>query len=72
MEYGGHKVSRAAFEMALYEKQKDSDFTSDISPLLSEGSNDFNFSKTFDDLERRLITLVPGTAWSGPQKKSKS
>ncbi len=71
MDYGGHKITRADFEMALYEKRNDPDFTSDMSPLLPEGSDNFDFEKAFDELGRRLISLVPGSAWPGPQQKKK-
>jgi predicted nucleotidyltransferase component of viral defense system len=71
MRYGNHKVTRAEFEMAIYEKRNDSDFTSDISPLLPEGSSTFDFQQAFDDVGQRLIQLIPGEPWSGPQKKKK-
>lgn len=69
MEYGGHKVTRTDFEMSLYEKRNDPDFTSDMAPLLPEGSDDFDFEKAFDELGSRLISLVPGAPWPGPQPK---
>jgi predicted nucleotidyltransferase component of viral defense system len=72
MDYGGHKITRKDFEMALYEKRIDPDFTSDMSPLLPEGSDNFDFEKAFDELGRRLISLVPGSAWPGPQQKKET
>jgi predicted nucleotidyltransferase component of viral defense system len=72
MEYGGHRVTRTDFEMALYEKRNDPDFTSDMSPLLPEGSEDFDFGRAFDEIGNRLISLVPGSPWPGPQKKKKN
>lgn len=71
MEYGGHKVTRTEFEIAMHEKRNDTDFTSDMSPLLPEGSEDFDFGKAFDEIGSRLISLVPGSPWPGPQSKKK-
>lgn len=60
-------MTRNDFEMSLYEKRNDPDFTSDMAPLLPEGSDDFDFEKAFDELGSRLISLVPGAPWPGPQ-----
>lgn len=72
MEYGGHKITRAEFERAMYEKQNDPDFTSDISPLLPVGEEDFDHMKAFADVTQRLISLVPGSPWAGLQPKKKT
>lgn len=71
MKHAGHKVTRAEFEMAMYEKQNDPNFTSDISPLLPEGADSFDYKVAFKDVGQRLITRIPGAAWSGPQNKKK-
>lgn len=63
MAYGKHKVSRAEFEIALDEKRKDSEFTTDIEPLLPDSIQGFNAAIAFKDVETRLITLLPGGAW---------
>ena len=39
MEYEEHQISRAEFEMNLFEKLDDSRFLDDISPLLTTGSS---------------------------------
>ena len=70
MEYGGHKVSRAEFEQALHEKRKDSAFISDIRALLPEGADDFKPQNTFDEIEEKLVYLIPGQAWKGKKEKS--
>ena len=69
MKYGGHSVTRNDFEKSLYEKRGDPDFTSDMSPLLPEGLVDFDYKMAFDDVARRLVALVPGAPWPGPQPK---
>ncbi len=67
MDYGGHKVSRAEFEMAMHEKRNDPDFTSDIEPLLPIGSPKFDPHKTMDELGQRLVSLIPGDPWNKPK-----
>lgn len=63
MKYGGHKVSRAEFEKALYEKRNDVDFTRDIEALLPVTENNFDQAQAFDLVEKNLISRLPGEAW---------
>ena len=63
MDYAGHKVSRAEFQKAMFEKRIDPDFTNDISPLLSFNGEIFNSEKAFDEINKHLIQLLPGEAW---------
>ena len=65
MKYGGHNVTRAQFEIALNEKRNDPAFTNDIEPLLSTDSSSFNQQNTFEDVGKRLISLIPGLPWAG-------
>lgn len=69
MEYGGHKISRAEFEQAMHEKENDPDFTSDISPLLPAGEEDFDHKSAFIDVSQKLVSLVPGAPWAGLKPK---
>lgn len=71
MQYGGHTVTRTEFEMAMHEKKSDPDFTSDISPLLPEGEDDFDYKVAFEEIGQRLVARVPGAPWPGPQQKKK-
>jgi predicted nucleotidyltransferase component of viral defense system len=68
MEYGGHKVSRAEFEMAIHEKREDPVFTSDIAPLVHVESESFDAQTAFTDVEKYLISLLPGESWKKPIK----
>ncbi len=65
MKHSGHKITRAEFEMALFEKRNDPAFTSDISPLLPVRSENFDFHGAFDKVEKRLLPLIPGAPWLG-------
>lgn len=69
MEYGKHKVTRAELEKAIFEKRTDPAFTNDIAPLLPVGTPTFNPQIAFDEVERRLISLVPGAPWTKPKNK---
>jgi predicted nucleotidyltransferase component of viral defense system len=71
MKYGGHSVTRTDFEKAIHEKRSDPAFTSDISPLLPEGTDDFDYNKAFDEVGQRLVALVPGAPWPGPEQRKK-
>jgi predicted nucleotidyltransferase component of viral defense system len=71
MEYGGHKVSRAEFEMAMYEKRKDAGFLADIQALLPVGIGVFDHQSAFNLVEKNLISLVPGEPWKGVGIKQK-
>ena len=61
--HSGHKVSRAEYEKALYEKREDVEFLSDITPLLPIESQNYNPLQAFIDVEKKLISLLPGDPW---------
>lgn len=63
MKHSGHKVSRAEYEKALYEKREDAEFLSDITPLLPVESQSYDPIQAFIDIESKLISLLPGNPW---------
>lgn len=65
MEYDGHRVSRAEFEMDLHQKKQDPDFLADMSALLPIGAKSFDHNAAFADLEKNLVTIIPGEPWKG-------
>jgi predicted nucleotidyltransferase component of viral defense system len=70
MEYGGHRASRAEYEKALYEKREDQEFISDITPLLPVESESYNPVQAYTDVEKKLISLLPGEPWKRPTIKT--
>lgn len=65
MEYGGHKASRAEFEMDIHQKKQDPDFLVDMQALLPVGAKTFDHASAFADLEKNLVTIMPGEPWKG-------
>jgi predicted nucleotidyltransferase component of viral defense system len=64
MEHEGGRVTRAQFEQNLSDKLQDSQFTSDISPLLAAGY-EWDIEEAALILSSRLIALLPGDPWKG-------
>ena len=68
MEYEEHQLSRAEFEMNLFEKLDDSRFLDDISPLLTTGSSWDSRAAARYVLDS-LAPLMPGDAWQKTKEK---
>ncbi|MGB7510437.1 MAG: nucleotidyl transferase AbiEii/AbiGii toxin family protein [Pelodictyon phaeoclathratiforme] len=68
MEYEEHQISRAEFEMNLFEKLDDSRFLDDISPLLTTGSSWDSMAAARYVLDS-LAPLMPGDAWQKTKEK---
>ncbi len=68
MEYEEHQISRAEFEMNLFEKLDDSRFLDDISPLLTTGSSWDSRAAARYVLDS-LAPLIPGDAWQKTKEK---
>lgn len=62
MEYEGHHVSRAEFEMNLLEKLNDKRFLDDMGPLLTFGSS-WDHKEAARYVLQRLAPLLPGDEW---------
>ena len=67
MEYEEHQISRAEFEMNLFEKLDDSRFLDDISPLLTGSSWDSRAAARY--VLDSLAPLMPGDAWQKTKDK---
>ena len=59
LENEGHKISRAEFEKNLSEKLDDSNFVTDIEPLIVADAG-YDFSKAAELVITRLFPLIPG------------
>ncbi len=68
MEYEEHQISRAEFEMNLFEKLDDSRFLDDISPLLTIG-NSWDSRVAARYVPDSLVPLIPGDAWQKTKEK---
>ncbi len=68
MEYEEHQISRAEFEMNLFEKLDDSRFLDDISPLLTTGSS-WDPRAAARYVLDSLAPLMPGDAWQKTKEK---
>jgi predicted nucleotidyltransferase component of viral defense system len=62
LEHEGHSVSRAEFEMNLFEKLNDRRFLDDMSPLLSTGLS-WDYQAAAQYVLQSLAPLLPGDAW---------
>lgn len=62
LEHDGHSVSRAKFEMNLFEKINDQRFLDDIRPLLTQGSA-WNHRAAAEYILQDLAPLIPGDMW---------
>jgi predicted nucleotidyltransferase component of viral defense system len=62
LEHEGHSVSRAEFEMNLFEKLNDRRFLDDMAPLLTTGASwDCKAAALY--VLKSLAPLMPGDAW---------
>jgi len=61
-EYERLKISRALFEKSLQEKCQHTDFTSDMTPLLTAGTQ-WNFNLALERVYDQLICHLPGTPY---------
>ncbi len=68
MEYEEYQISRAEFEMNLFEKLDDSRFLDDISPLLTTGSS-WDSKAAARYVLDSLAPLMPGDAWQKTKEK---
>jgi len=68
MEYEEHRISRAEFEMNLFEKLDDSRFLEDISPLLTTGRS-WDSKAAARYVLDSLAPLMPGDAWQKTKEK---
>jgi predicted nucleotidyltransferase component of viral defense system len=68
MEYEEHQISRAEFEMNLFEKLDDSRFLDDISPLLTTGSS-WDSKAAARYVLDSLVTLMPEDVWQKRKRK---
>ena len=68
MENEEHQISRAEFEMNLFEKLDDSRFLDDISPLLTTGRSWDSRAAARYVLDS-LAPLMPGDAWQKTKEK---
>jgi predicted nucleotidyltransferase component of viral defense system len=64
MRREGHAVTRAQFEKNIAGKLHDSEFTADISPLLSAGFA-WDIKTAAPIVSSRLIERLPGDPWKG-------
>ena len=62
LEHEGHPVSRAEFEMNLFEKLSDRRFLDDITPLLTTGAN-WDYRAAARYVLQSLAPLMPGDEW---------
>jgi predicted nucleotidyltransferase component of viral defense system len=62
MEHEEHQVSRAEFEMNLFEKLRDRRFLDDMAPLLSTGSS-WDHRAAAQYVLLTLAPLIPGDKW---------
>ena len=70
MEHEKHKVSRAGFEMNLFEKLHDSRFLDDMEPLLTS-STSWNSKKAGIYILEVLAPLMLGETWQKTEEKLK-
>jgi predicted nucleotidyltransferase component of viral defense system len=70
LEHEEHQVSRAEFEINLFEKLNDRRFLDDMSPLLSTGSS-WDYQAAAQYVFQALAPLLPGDAWVKTEEKLK-
>ncbi len=66
LEHGGHRITRAEFEMNLHEKLADATFLADIAPLVAPGV-DWSTDDAARYLRQEIIPLLPGEPWRRPE-----
>lgn len=64
MQAEGRFISRAEFEMNLHDKSRDTEFLSDIGPLLASHVK-FDASVALQEVRKAVIERLPGEAWAG-------
>lgn len=62
LEHEGHQVSRAEFEMNLFEKLNDRRFVDDMAPLLTTGAT-WDHQAAARYVLQTLASLMRGDAW---------
>lgn len=62
LEHEGHQVSRAEFELNLFEKLNDRRFLDDVAPLLTTGTT-WDYRSAARYVLQSLAPLMPGDAW---------
>lgn len=70
LAHEGHSVSRAEFEMNLFEKLSDRRFLDDMAPLLTTGGSWDHRSAALYVLQT-LAPLMPGDAWQKTEERLK-
>jgi predicted nucleotidyltransferase component of viral defense system len=71
LENEGHTVSRAEFEMNLFEKLNDRRFLDDMAPLISTGSS-WDHRAAARYVLQSLAPLMPGDPWQKTNEQLKS
>lgn len=71
LEHEGHLVSRAEFEMNLFEKLNDRRFLDDMAPLISTGSS-WDHRAAARYVLQSLAPLMPGDSWQKTNEQLKS
>lgn len=67
-ESGGHHITRALFEENLAGKTGEPAFTEDVPRLLPPGVT-FDVAAGVEQVQRKLIALLPGDRWQGKPKR---
>lgn len=57
-------ITRALFERSMFEKHQNTDFTSDMSALLTPEQH-WDFNEAFDFVQKEVICKLQGEAWKG-------
>lgn len=71
LEHEGHSVSRAEFEMNLFEKLNDKRFLDDMAPLLTTGAS-WDCRAAARYVLNSLAPLMPGDAWVNTEEQMQS
>lgn len=71
LAHEGHPVSRAEFEMNLFEKLNDRRFLDDTAPLLTTGSS-WDHQAAARYVFQSLAPLMPGDSWQKTEERLKS
>jgi predicted nucleotidyltransferase component of viral defense system len=66
LEHGGHRITRAEFEMNLHEKLADPTFLADIAPLVAPGV-EWSRDDAAEFVQREILPLLPGEPWKRPE-----
>jgi len=71
LEHEEHQVSRAEFELNLFEKLNDKRFLDDIGPLLTTGAS-WDFRAAARYILQVLAPLMPGDSWVKTEEQMQS